>query len=161
MAVDMFLKLDGINGESQDELHRQWIEVESFSWGLTSMNSSATGGAGAGRASFQDFHFKKQVDKSSPSLMLACASGEHIKGAQLSVRKAGGDSLGTVKSGEEFLKIKLSDLLVSSFMQKCDAAGGLEDPQDSFSLNFARIEFTAMSESAGWDLKTNKAIIAI
>jgi len=74
-ASDYFLKLDKIEGESQDAKHKNEIQVESFSWGVSQQGSfDAGGGGGSGRASFQDFHFVMKVNKASPKLMLACAS---------------------------------------------------------------------------------------
>src|SRR5213593_2324488 len=83
-AVDYFLKLDGIEGESQDAKHKGEIDLESWSWGETQTGTMhAGGGGGAGKVQMQDFHFVMKVNKSSPKLMLACASGEHIKSATL------------------------------------------------------------------------------
>jgi type VI secretion system secreted protein Hcp len=108
-AVDYFLKIDGIQGESQDKTHKNEIEIESFSWGENNSGTAAKGGGmGAGRVAMQDFHFVMGVNKASPKLMLACATGEHIKNAILVCRKAG-------KEQQEYLKITFSDLLISSF----------------------------------------------
>ena len=108
-AVDYFLKLDGIEGESQDDKHKGDIDVESWSWGESQSGThSGGGGGGAGKVQMQDFHFVMKVNKSSPKLLLACATGDHIKKAVLVCRKAG-------KTQQEFLKITMSDLLVSSF----------------------------------------------
>src|SRR5947209_9384882 len=108
-AVDYFVKIDGIEGESGDHKNPKQIQLESWSWGETQSGShSYGGGGGAGKVSMQDFHFVMKVNKSSPKLMLACASGEHIPKAVLVCRKAGKDQ-------QEFLKVTLSDLLVSSF----------------------------------------------
>src|SRR4051794_13400535 len=94
MAFDAFLKLEGIPGESLDKQYTEWIEVESFSWGVAQVTtgggaSSATGGAGAGKAAFQDLHFVTNFSKASPELFKRCATGEHIKTGVLAVRKAG------------------------------------------------------------------------
>lgn len=132
MAYDAFLKLDGIKGESQDRNHPDEIEVFSFSWGVTQSGTSATGGGGgAGKASFQDLHFVSAVHKGSPSLMLSCATGQHIKSGLLTVRKAGSQAF-------DFLKIKLEDVLVSSYLP---AASTEDTPSEEVSLNFAKIEF--------------------
>ena len=105
---DAFLKLDGIKGESADARHKGEIDVMSFSWGLSQTGVSATGGGGgAGKVHVHDFTIVKRSDAASPLLMLNCASGAHIKEATFTVRKAGGEQL-------EYLKIKLSDVLVSS-----------------------------------------------
>src|SRR5271155_141355 len=78
MAVDMFLKLDGVNGESKDKVHGKEIDVLSWSWGLTNSGSAHVGGgAGSGKVNVQDLCVSKYVDSSSPNLMLACCQGTH------------------------------------------------------------------------------------
>ena len=162
MAVDMFLKLDGIKGESKAEGHKDEIDVASYSWGLTQTGTMAFGGGGgAGKAQFQDFHFTKRTDKSSPVLFLGCATGEHIKSGIITVRKAGAEQ----KTDNDFLKITLSDCLVSSY-QNGGSSGG-DVPTDQFSLTYGKIEYiyTRLDETgkveetrAGWDLKANKKV---
>lgn len=157
-AVDYFLKIDGIEGESQDSKHKSEIEIQSFSFGATQTGSfAAGGGGGAGKVNMQDFHFTVPVNKASPKLLLACASGQHIKKAILTVRKAG-------KEQQEYLKYTFSDILVSSY--QTGGGGGDILPVDQISLNFAKIEqeykeqkadgTLAGSVKAGWDLKQNK-----
>ena len=90
MALDIFLKLDGIKGESTDTQHREEIVVASFSWGLSQQRTTSTGGgAGASKASFQDLHVVTNVSQASPQLFLASAAGRHIETAVLTCRKAG------------------------------------------------------------------------
>ena len=106
---DAFLKLDGIKGESADSKHKGEIDIMSFSWGMSQTGVSATGGGGgAGKVHVHDLVITKKTDASSPLLFLNCANGAHIKEATLVVRKAGGTQL-------EYLKIKLTDVLVSSY----------------------------------------------
>src|SRR5580765_2343602 len=108
-AVDYFLKIDGIQGESKAGKHKDEIDIESFSWGETQSGTFAIGGGGgSGKVSMQDFHFTMPVNKASPALFLACAQGDHIKNAILTCRKAGRDQ-------QEFLKVTMNDVLVSSF----------------------------------------------
>lgn len=156
MATDMFLKIDGIKGESKDKKHKDEIDLMSWSWGESNAGSHAQGGGGgAGKVSMQDFHFTMQINKATPELMLACASGKHIASAVLVCRKAGGEQ-------EEYLEIKFSDLLVSSFQT---GNGGSETPVEQISLNFSKIEYAYKPQDdkgklgaavkAGWDLKTN------
>jgi type VI secretion system secreted protein Hcp len=160
-AVDYFLKIEGIDGESQDHKHKGEIHLESFSWGEHQSGShSAGGGGGAGKVSMQDFHFVMQVNKASPKLMLACATGEHIKKAVLTCRKAG-------KEQQEFLKIEFDDLLVASYQT---GGSGHSDivPSDQVALNFAKIHIEYKEQKAdgtlgppvkaAYDLKANKAI---
>lgn len=133
MAADIFLKIDGIEGESTDKVHPNEIQIESFSFGVTNSGTGGRGGgSGAGKASFQDVHFTKLADKSSPVLMMKCATGEHIPSAMLTVRKAGGDQ-------KDYYKIKLTDVMVSSFQNA--GSGGDSTPVENLSLNFVKIEF--------------------
>ncbi len=162
-TTDFFLKLDGIKGESTDAKHKGEIEIESFSAGLSNSGSFANApgaGGGSGKVSFQDIHFTKKVDSSSPLLMLACATGSHVKEATLTCRKAGGDQ-------QEYLKIKLTDCLVSSFQEGGQGDGKLI-PVDQLSINFAKINFDYLPQDAtgkvgnairsGYDLKANKKV---
>jgi len=132
MAVDYFLKIDGIPGESTDAKHKNEIDLLSWSWGESNSGKhDSGGGGGAGKVAMQDFHFTMKVNKASPKLFLACATGDHIKEASLVCRKAG-------KEGQEYLKIKFSDLLISSF--QTGGSGGQEVPVEQISFNFSKIE---------------------
>lgn len=159
-AVDYFLKLKGIDGESEDSKHKAEIDVESWSWGESNSGThSGGGGGGAGKVAMQDFHFTMKVNKASPKLMLACATGEHIAEAKLTCRKAG-------KEQQEYLIFKFTDLLVSSY-QTGGSHGDLV-PSDQISLNFAKVEVEYKPQntdgslggsiSAGYDLKKNKQV---
>jgi type VI secretion system secreted protein Hcp len=107
MAVDMFLKLDGVNGESKDKVHGKEIDVLSWSWGMTNSGSAHYGGgAGSGKAPVQDLTVTKFVDKSSPNLMLSCCNGKHYGSALLTVRKAGGKAI-------EYIKIKMAEVMIT------------------------------------------------
>lgn len=161
VAERWFLKLDGIAGESTDAAHKGEIDVESWSWGVSNSGSTSSGGGGgAGKASFQDFHFVTRISKASPALFLSCATGSHLKEANLS----GVRDIGKAK-GTDFLKYKLSDVLVSS-VQHGDSAADV--PSEQFSLNFAKVEVSYFPQSgsgkigppvtAGYDLKANKKL---
>jgi type VI secretion system secreted protein Hcp len=160
MAHDMFLKLDGISGESADDKHKGEIDIQSFSFGVSQTGTAGRGGgAGAGKASFTDISIVKSADKASPNLMAKCATGEHIASALLTVRKAGGTQ-------QEYYKIKLTDLLVSNFQNT--GSGNDSIPLETLSLNFAKIEFEYNEQDskgglkgvvkAGYDLKANKKV---
>lgn len=144
MAFDIFLKIDGIEGESTDRAHKGEIEIMSWSWGETNATTSPTGGGSGGKVSIQDFHFTMPISKASPVLMQACASGKHFKEATLTARKAGGDQ------HLEFLKIKLTDILISSYIT--DGTSNADVPTDQISLNFTKIDFlysTGNEETSG------------
>ncbi len=157
-SVDFFIKIGDKKGESEDAKHKGEIDVLSWSFGCTQAASgSFGGGSGAGKVSFNDFHFMMHTNKASPELMLACASGEHIKEAVFVARRAGKDQ-------QEYLKITMSDVLISSY-QSSGSASASELPVDSVSLNFTKIktEYKPQKEdgtldaavSAGWNLKGN------
>ena len=94
MAADMFLMLDGIKGESSDDKHKGEIDIESFSWGLAQQGSGQRGtGSGTGKVDVHDINITKKVDKSSPTLQLACANGKHIAKGKITLRKAGENPL--------------------------------------------------------------------
>ncbi len=132
--VDYFLKIEGIPGESSDSKHKGEIEIESWSWGANQTGTASHGGGlGAGKVAMQDFHFVMKVNKSSPLLMRACASGEHLKSAILVCRKAGKDQ-------QEYLKVSFSDLMVSSYETGGTNAADVV-PLDQIRLNFTKVEF--------------------
>jgi type VI secretion system secreted protein Hcp len=144
-AVDYFLKIDGIEGESQDDKHKNEIQIESFSWGAANMGSATHGGGmGAGKAQMQDFSFVMLVNKASPKLMLACANGQHIPKAVLTCRKAGKDQ-------QEYLKYTFTDVLVSSY--GTGGSGGEVIPVDQISLNYTKIEYEYKEQDAKGGLK--------
>ena len=156
MAVDMFLKLDGIKGESQDHKHKDEIHIESFSWGLNQTGAHGVGGGGgAGKVSVHDISITKFVEKSTSALMLHCASGKHIPGGLITVRKAGDKPL-------EYLKIKLTDILVSG-VQFAGHGGDLLT--ENLTINFAKFHVEYQEQKAdgsgtpagemGWDVKGN------
>ena len=142
--VDYFLKIDGIQGESQDKTHKNEIQIESFSWGAANSGTSGYGGgAGAGKVQMQDFHFLMKINKASPKLMLACAQGEHVKSAILTCRKAGKDQ-------QEYMKVTFTDLLVTNY--QTSGGGGEVVPMDQISLNFSKIEMEYKEQKADGSL---------
>jgi len=159
-AVDMFLKMDGVEGESTDKTHGKEIDVLSWSWGASQSGSMAAGGGGgAGKVSMQDLSITKHIDKSSPKLFEALATGKHLKEAKLVLRSAGGSQV-------EYLVITLSDVLVSSY--STGGSSGDDRPTESISLNFAQIKMSYVEQDTkgsagaavefGWDIKANKKV---
>ena len=161
MAVDYFLKLEGIDGESTDDKHKGWIDITSFSWGAQQSTSwgSGSGGGGAGKVSISDFHFTKKPDKSSPIAFVKCATGEHIATAKIVCREAGGEAV-------EFLKFTLTDVLVSAIQFSGSHAGDRGDESLSLSAGKIEVEYKSQDEkgragpavNGGWDLKLNKKV---
>lgn len=162
MAVDMFLMLKGIAGESQDSKHKGEIDIDSFSFGVSQTGTGGrAGGSGSGKADFQDITISKLVDKATPTLINHCATGEHIPTAIVTFRKAGGGKEG----GKEYYKITLTDVLVSSVQNSGNAMG--DAPTEAVSLNFGQIDFEYLPQDStgnvggvvksGYNLRANKA----
>jgi type VI secretion system secreted protein Hcp len=132
MAVDMFLKIDGIDGDSSAVKHKGEIEILSFSWGLSNQTSNTGGGGGSGKVVVQDFTIVTQISSSSPQIMEKCCRGEHIPNVSL--------TLATKETKQEYLKIKLTDVLISSY--QTGATGGAV-PVDQVSFNFRGVDVQA------------------
>ncbi|MGI0036842.1 MAG: type VI secretion system tube protein Hcp [Nitrososphaera sp.] len=158
-AVDYFLKIEGVDGESTSETHKDWIEIQSFSWGMSNSGSMAAGGGGgAGKASFSSLRLTTDISKASPKLFEACATGKHFPSATLTL-------VDSEQRGLEFMKVTLSDVIISSY-QSAGTSG--EFPAESFRLNFAKIEYEYTPQKAdgsmdaavkaGYDLALNKKV---
>lgn len=159
MAVDMFLKLDGIKGESHDHKHKDEIHIESWSWGMSQTGAHGQGGGGgAGKVSVHDISITKFVDKASPALMLHCCNGKHIPNGLVTVRKAGDKPL-------EYLKMKLTDIIISGVQ---NAGHGGDQLTENVTLNFAKFHIEYQEQKSdgsgspggemGWDIKANQKI---
>jgi type VI secretion system secreted protein Hcp len=158
-AFDYFLRIDGIAGESTDDKHKGEIDVLSWSWGETHPTApvGSGSGGGSGKVDMSDLTVTANLTKASPQLLLACASGKHLKTAVLTGRRGG-------KAQGDFLTFSLTDVLISSFQTGGTTA---DASMDFVSLNFAKIEVAYKEQSAkggpgatvraGWDRKTNKA----
>src|SRR5688572_13595385 len=146
MAVDYFLKIASIEGESSDAKHKNEIDVLSWSWSESQSGTHASAGeVSAHKVNMNDISFTMNVNKASPALLLACANGKHIESALLTCRKAGTEQ-------QEYLKITFTDLLVSSFQ-----TGGSrheEIPIDTASLNFSKIEYSYAPQNKKRSLDT-------
>jgi type VI secretion system secreted protein Hcp len=131
MAVDMFIKIDTVDGESRDKVHKKEIDVLAWSWGISNSGSAHTGGgAGAGKCNIQDISFTKWVDSATPKLALACCDGKHFANATLVVRKAG-------EKPVEYLKIKIEEVLITSV--STGGSGGEDRLTENVTLNFAKV----------------------
>jgi len=132
MAVDMFIKIGSIEGESKDKDHKGEIDVLAWSWGASQSGTfHQGGGGGAGKANVQDLSFTKWVDKSSTELLMALVTGKHIDEATLIVRKAG-------KKPLEYIKIVMKKLMVTSV--STGGSGGEDKLTENVTLNFAKVE---------------------
>ncbi len=160
MAVDMFLKMDGVDGESQDDAHGKEMDILAWSWGLSQSGTTHMGsGSGAGKVAVQDISVTKWIDKASPLLMLFCANGKHVPNVYLTVRKAGEKPL-------EYIKIKMSDVIITSV--STGGSGGEDRLTENVSLNFAKVEYAYTEQTATgaaaaakefkWNIAANKQL---
>lgn len=159
MAQDIFLKINGIDGESLDAAHKDEIQLLNWGWKISQDSTMHAGsGGGSGKATVEDIEFTHYIDRASPNLMKFCLTGKHIPEAKLTVRKSGGNPL-------EYLKITMTDVIVTLVAptgSATDAIGGLEKVRLSFSK--VKSEYTVQNAqggsggavTAGFDIKGNK-----
>jgi len=161
MAVEMFLDVKGVDGESQATGFEKKIDIHSFSLGASNPSQVSTGsGSGSGKVSISSISFQKSVDMATPDLFRACCSGAHYDTAKLTVREAGGDK------PVEYMVVDMTQAFVDSI--SWGAASGGDKPSESLTLSFASVKFTYSAQtakgqgqkgpSAGWDLKKNALV---
>lgn len=159
--VDMFLKLDGINGESEDSTHPNEIQLYSFTFGVNNQGAGGFGkGSGASKSDVHDIVVTKLTDMATAPLMKACATGKTIGDAVITIRKAGGDA------PVEYLKADLKEVFVSQFHLGATDTGGIA--QETVGLNFSKVEFhytpqdntgaPGATVSGGYDIKKNEPV---
>ncbi len=160
MAFDAFIKIDGIEGESTDDKHQSWIEIQSFGCGhsqTVSKTASSVGGASAERADFQDFYFEKFLDKATPKLALACADGTHINKITVELCRAGTDKL-------KYMEFTMSNCIIDEYLVTGDGEDNI--PLETIGVNYGKIQWSYTQQkraggvaagniAAGWDLEKN------
>ena len=159
MASDIFAKLGDIKGESLDDKHKDEIELLSWSWGVTNAKAPLTGsGGGKGKATFHDLSFTHKIDKASPLLLKGCATGQHLKEATITRRKAG-------KGQQEYLVIKMNDVVITSVAEEDDGGSG---QVEAVTLAFAKVDLEYRPQKSDgsldagihfkYDIKANKEL---
>jgi type VI secretion system secreted protein Hcp len=157
-TVELFAKIGDLKGESLDDKHKDEIVVLSWSWGVSQTGSTGLGaGGGAGKASFSDFHFTHQIDRASPLLMKACATGMHIKDATIIVRKKGGTA------PLDYLVVEMKDVIITNVQPTLSV---VDSDVESVSLQAAQVHLVYKSQKAdgsldegvhfNYDIKHNK-----
>jgi type VI secretion system secreted protein Hcp len=156
MALEAFLKIEGIPGESRKQGHADEIDIFSFSFGASNPTTVGKGtGAGASQVNISSFNIMKATDLSSTALFLRCAKGEHIPTAVVTLRKAGGTN------PLEYLQYKFTKVYVDN-IQWSGSSGGDDTPTESLSLAFEKVEIVYSSQAddgtpkktvgSGWDI---------
>jgi type VI secretion system secreted protein Hcp len=158
MAVDMFIKVGDIEGESADSKHEKEIDVLAWSWGMSQSGTTHMGGGGgSGKVSVQDLSFTHYCDAASHALMKACCDVSHYEEAKLTVRKAGKEAL-------EYIKITMKEVIVSNV--STGGSGGEDRLTENITLNFAEFKFEytpqatdgsgGSTKEAAWNIAANK-----
>jgi type VI secretion system secreted protein Hcp len=162
-AVDYFLKIDGVDGESEDKSYPKSLQIESFSFGGTNSGSSGYGtGAGTGKVNMQDFHFVVAHSKASAILFLKMCAGDHIGKAVLTCRKSTGSDGGQLP----YLTVEFGDIVISSF--QTGGSAGSPIPTEQISFNYTKIVWESKAQDKdgkissgpkhGWDTKKNQKV---
>lgn len=157
MALDMFIDMGAIKGESRDKEMKDKIDILAWSWGMSQSGTTHTGGGGgAGKASFQDISFTKYLDSSSNAIMNALAKGSHLDTVTLTVRKAG-------EGQKKYISIVLNEVMVTSV--STGGSGGEDRLTENVTLNFAKFTFAytpqdskgtiAGDKTFSWDIAEN------
>ena len=157
MAIALYLKVEGVDGESKDSKHESWIDVESFSWGATQPHAlDRGGGGGAGKATFHDLAATVKIDKAYPTLLDKCAKGEHLGKIECHAVKSGGSAL-------TYLKIELNEVIVTS-VNLAGSQGADVIASYSFQGSKLKTSYVPQTEKGGgggsvdkqWDIKASK-----
>jgi type VI secretion system secreted protein Hcp len=163
MAFDCFLKIDGVDGESTDDKHKQWIELLSYSHGVSQPTSGAASSGGARsaqRCDHQDFSVVKTLDKASPKLNLFCCNGKHVANVKIELCRA-------TEKKEKYMEYLLTDVIISSVRPGGSSQGGEALPLEELSFNYGKITWNYIETDhktgkpggnveTHWDLVTNK-----
>lgn len=164
MAFDAFMQLEGIKGESTDDKHKEWLEIQDYGFGASqdrSGSASSAGNLSSARVSIQDFTFSHNLDLASPKLFEYCCTGQVIPKVTVTLNRSGGEKT-------KYMEYKLTDVLVSSISRGGSSQSGEDVPTECVTLAFGKLEMTytkigvdgkvAGNASAGWDLKANKKV---
>lgn len=157
MSSSIFLKVDGITGESTESAHIGWVDVENFSWGASQPhNIDFGGGAGAGKASFTNLSVHAHIDKATPAILRYCSNGKHISSVQLSMVKAGGSQI-------EYSRITLEDVLITSVLYNGSTSRSMVGMSYRFQAAKVTQQYWVQSNSGNqgaesafsWNIKSN------
>ncbi|MDE1189175.1 type VI secretion system tube protein Hcp [Erwiniaceae bacterium L1_54_6] len=160
MAIDTFLKVEGVTGESNDSNHKNWTDVLSFTWGASQQGNMAVGGGGgSGKVNYRDLQIQALIDKSTPSILKFCSSGKHVNKVEISICKAGGSQV-------EYSRIVLEEVLVT--LVEFAGVGHTDTIVVNYRFQAAKVTLHYWEQTeqgtkgaetqSGWDIKQNKEI---
>ena len=161
MAIDVYLQIDGIKGESADDKHKDWIECKSVNWEVLqpkSATASTGGGHTAERCEHKEIEISKLADLSSPVLLQTCSSGKTNPKATFDFMRADGQ-------GErvKYFEIELENVLIGSISPSVREGDFMAE---TVGLKFSKVKWKYTQQkigggaggntSGGWDLASNK-----
>jgi len=161
-GFDIFMDIAGIDGESTDEAHDNWIDVLSYSHGVSLPGSSELSSGStrsAGRSEHQAFSIVKTLDKTSPKLSLYCSSGTHIAEITIELCREGGDK-------RKYMEYTFTNVIIASVSVSGSTNSAEEKPVEEVTFNYGTIRWTYTETdpltgkakgdvSATWDIETN------
>ncbi len=163
MAIDVYLYIDGIKGESADDRHKDWIECKSVNWGVEqpkSATASTGGGHTAERCEHQDIVLHKLADLASPILLQTCAAGRTIPKAKFEFMRA--DAMG---ERVKYYEIEIENVLIGAVSPSVDEGDIM---METVALKFSKIKWRYTQQkitggsggntSGGWDLAANRVV---
>lgn len=156
MAGSMWLKINGCEGEAEDDGHQKEIELQSWGWGMTHPVGYGGTGLSKGETTAQDLVVTKNLDKATPNLMKFCLSAKPLDEVLLTVRKRG-------ESPIDYLKIKMKNALISSVSDSATMDGSGSESV-AFAFEAVEVEYTPQGKDGKaqgavtmkWDIKKNK-----
>lgn len=163
MAIDVYLQIDGIKGESMDDKHKDWIECTAVKWGVSqprSATASTGGGHTAERCEHQEITLTKLADLSSPILLQTCSAGKTIPKAKLEFMRADGQG-----DRIKYFEIELENVLIGGINPSVEEGTIISE---AVGLKFSKVKWKYTQQkvtggaggntSGGWDLATNKIV---
>ncbi len=138
-AVDMFLKIEGVEGESTTTSHKGWIEVQSWSWGVSQAGSGGPGGGAAFGRVVGHVTLIKRIDKATPLLFKRCSDGTVMPLVTLELARLGG--------GPTYLKYELKEVLISSIAHGDVDGDGLPDETITLDFTGTKLTYTQLDAS--------------
>jgi len=157
MAENMWIKMDGCKGEATDGDHKDEIDIESYSWGMTHPIDPGGTGQSAGESTASQLTVTKTVDKATPNLMKFCMNAKSFPEVLLTCRKRGEKPI-------EYLKVTMKNAVVGSVQYSGSGDGTPAMENVSFAFTAVKVEYTPQKDDGSadgavtmtWDFAANK-----
>ena len=130
----IFIKFEGVDGESKDDDHYKWIDVESVQWGVRQPEGAIGASRRRGDVIVEDITITKELDKSSPKLQEKCLKGQVIPKLEIEVTSTYGGYRAT------YYRYELKNVIITSY--NVESGSGEDRPTDTFTVNYEEIKNT-------------------